>query len=126
MKKTWILTLFIVLIALLLPACDVFVDPDDSTGPIEGSGHIAAREVSVAPELGGKVIEINAVEGESVQQGEVLLRFDAEIYQAQYEQAVAAVGAAEAAVATQKAQLEAAQNGLKQLKEERKKAKTST
>ena len=108
MKKTLILTLLIILTALLLPACDVFASSEDGTGPIQGSGHIAAREVSVAPELGGKVVEINATEGDPVQKGDVLIRFDNEIYKAQYQQALAAVGSAEAAVETTKAQLEAA------------------
>jgi multidrug efflux pump subunit AcrA (membrane-fusion protein) len=108
MRKTPIFVLLALLFILPLSACDVFADADDGTGPIQGSGHIAARMVNVAPELSGKIVEISVAEGDTVQEGAVLIRLDDEIYQAQYNQAVAAVGVAEATVETAKAQLEVA------------------
>ncbi len=108
MKKLLTLVLLSLVAILSLSACDVFASSDDSTGAIQGSGHIAARTVSVSPELGGKVAEVLAAESDIVQEGEILIRFDDQIYQAQYNQAAAAVVVAEAAVETTKAQLEAA------------------
>jgi multidrug resistance efflux pump len=97
------------LLVLSLSACDVFDNGDDGTGPINGSGHIAARTFNVSPELGGRVAEVLADEGDTVQAGDLLIRLDDEIYQSQYDQAVAAVAVAESGVETAKAQLEAAQ-----------------
>ncbi len=108
MKKTINLVPFVLLILLSLSACDVLSSPEDNPGAIHGSGYIAAHTVSVSPELGGKVTEVLASESDIVQEGDILIRFDDEIYQAQYNQATAAVAVAEAAVETQKEQLEAA------------------
>jgi multidrug resistance efflux pump len=108
MKKSLIFVFLVILVLLSLSACDVFNNGDDENGPIEGSGHIAARTVSVSPELGGRVVEVLADESDLVQQGDLLIRFDDEIYRAQYEQALAAVVVAETAIDTTQAQLEAA------------------
>jgi HlyD family secretion protein len=109
MKKTLIFVFLTSLILLSLSACDVFAGEDDSNGLIQGSGHIAARKVNVSPELGGKIVEINAEEGQPVDEGDLLIQLDDEIYRAQYDQALAAVHVAEAAVDTANAQLQAAQ-----------------
>jgi len=108
MKKIPFFVFLALALVVSLSACGVFAPSEDGAGPIRGSGHISAREVSVAPELSGKLVEINAAEGETVQAGDVLMRLDDQVYQAQYDQAVAAVGLAEAAVETAQAQLEAA------------------
>jgi len=109
MKKTLTFFSLAILMVLSLSACDVFNNGNGTDGPIEGSGHISVRTVGVAPELGGRVVEITVDEGDTVQEGDLLIRFDDEIYQSQYDQAVAAVNVAESAVETAKAQLEAAQ-----------------
>jgi HlyD family secretion protein len=108
MKKTITLIVFALLLISSLSACDVFANSNDDTGFITGSGHIAARTVNVASELGGKIVEVLAAEGDNVQESDILIRFDDEIYQAQYNQAFAAVGVAEAAIETAQAQLDAA------------------
>lgn len=108
MKKTTINIFLISILLLLLSSCEVFSGEDADHGSIHGSGHIAARKVNVSPELGGKVVEIKAQEGQPVQEGDLLIRLDDQIYQAQYQQALAAVGVAEAAVETANAQLQAA------------------
>jgi len=109
MKRAIPFFILALLLIFSLSACDVFNSTDDSTGPIQGSGHIAARTVSVSPELGGRVVEVLANEGDTVQVGDLLIRFDDEIFQAQYDQASAAISVAEAAVETAQAQVEAAQ-----------------
>jgi len=109
MKKNLTLISLAILFILSISACDVLNNGDDNTGPINGSGHIAARTFSVSPELGGRVVEVLADEGDTVQEGDLLIRLDDKIYQSQYNQAVAAVSVAEAAIETAKAQLEAAQ-----------------
>lgn len=108
MKKILMFSLFVTLLILSLSACDVFTNSADNAGAIQGSGHIAARTVNVSPELGGRVVEVSASESDIVQAGDLLVRFDDQIYLAQYNQAVAAVGVAQAAIETTEAQLEAA------------------
>lgn len=94
------------LLLLALTACS---GSETANGPIEGSGFVSAREVTIASELSGTVLDVAVEEGEAVQAGDVLLRLDDERDQAQYQQVTAAVGVAEAAVGTAKAQLAAAQ-----------------
>jgi HlyD family secretion protein len=108
MKKNLTFVFLIVISILSLSACDVFSTTDEQNGLIEGSGHIAARTVSVSPELGGRVVEVLAEEGDTVQEGDLLIHFDDAIYQSQYDQAVAAVAVAETGIETAQAQLEAA------------------
>jgi multidrug resistance efflux pump len=79
---------------------------DDS---LSASGTIAAKDINVAPEIGGKVIEVLVEEGNVVSAGDVLLRVDDALIQAQYTQAATAVDAARATVDTAKAQLVSAQ-----------------
>jgi len=109
MKKTLTFVSLAILVVLSLGACDVLDNGNGDTGSINGSGHIAARTVSVSPELGGRVVELSVEEGDTVQEGDLLISLDDEIYQSQYDQAVAAVNVAEAGIETAKAQLEAAQ-----------------
>ncbi len=65
---------------------------------IYASGRIEADEVRVAPEVGGRLLELRAVEGQSLHAGDLLARIDASDYQLQAERAdaqrVAAVRAA--------------------------------
>jgi HlyD family secretion protein len=109
MKKTLTYVLLAFLLVSFLSACDVFAGEGDGSGPIQGSGHIAAQKVNVSPELGGKIVEVVVEEGQPVEVGDLLIRLDDEIYQAQYQQALAAVRVAEAAVDTANAQLQAVQ-----------------
>lgn len=66
-------------------------------GSLSASGTIEAVTVNVSPELGGRVVSVNATEGDSVQAGDVLIQFDTTLLEAQRAQAEAAVSAAEAA-----------------------------
>ena len=92
---------FVILISLLaaaamtLSAC--------STGEniqLTASGTFSALETNISSEISGKVTEINVREGDEVEVGQALFKIDDEVIQAQYDQASAAVNAAEAAVET--------------------------
>ncbi|MBN1887724.1 MAG: efflux RND transporter periplasmic adaptor subunit [Thermoflexales bacterium] len=60
------------------------------------SGTIEARQVRLAAEVGGRIVELSAQEGEAVQAGQVLLRLDDSLLLAQRAQAEAVVAAARA------------------------------
>lgn len=82
-------------IALLCSACQT----TDGAGPIEASGTIEAEEVVIASELGGRVEEIVAGEGEEVEAGQVLIRLDTDLVESQAGEAEAALAAARANLA---------------------------
>jgi HlyD family secretion protein len=69
------------------------------TSELTASGFIEADEVVIAPELGGRVVELLADEGDEVEAGQVLVRLDGTLLEAQIEAAQAAVDAAEAELA---------------------------
>ncbi len=74
--------------------------------PIEGlsaSGFIEAEEVIITAEVGGRIEEIAADEGDEVKRGDVLVELDKTLLMAQMRQAEAAVEVAEAALAQVKA-----------------------
>jgi HlyD family secretion protein len=66
---------------------------------ITGSGFIEAEEVAISSEVGGRIEAITADEGDEVQEGQVLIRLDTAMLEAQIRQAEAAVEAARAALA---------------------------
>lgn len=68
-------------------------------GILAASGIIEAEEVSVTTELGGRVEEVLADEGDSVDEGDVLVRLDDALLQAQKAQAEASLEAVEANLA---------------------------
>jgi multidrug resistance efflux pump len=69
-----------------------------SAGVLAASGIVEAEEVSVTTEIGGRVAEVLADEGDSVEEGDVVIRLDDALLQAQMAQAGAALEAAEAAL----------------------------
>jgi len=93
-----------VVLTFLLSACAT-----TETGKFTASGSFSAIDTSIAPELSGKVIEVSVLEGERVTAGETLFKIDAEVSQAQYDQAAAAVSAAEAAVDASRGQAASAE-----------------
>ena len=93
-----------VVLTFILSACAT-----TDTGKITASGSFSAVDTSIASELSGKVTEVSVLEGESVTAGQTLFKIDAEVSQAQYDQAVAAVNAAEAAVQASRGQAASAE-----------------
>ncbi len=69
-------------------------------GQLTASGTIEATTVNIAPEISGKVIEVLAVEGQSVSMNDPLLRLDPSLLTAQRAVSAAAVDSAKAALAT--------------------------
>jgi multidrug resistance efflux pump len=63
---------------------------------ILASGFIEAEEISIAPEVGGRIVELNVSEGDVVDPGDVLVRLDETIYRAQVDIAQAGLEVAEA------------------------------
>ena len=94
----------VVVLTFLLSACATA-----ETGKFTASGSFSAIDTSIAPELSGKVTEVSVLEGESVTAGQTLFKIDAEVSQAQYDQAAAAVSAAEAAVQASRGQAASAE-----------------
>jgi len=76
---------------------------EPEAGGLKASGFVEAEEVTIAPELGGRVVKLMVDEGDSVEAGQVLLRLDETLLQAQIEAAQAAVDVAQAGLAQAKA-----------------------
>jgi HlyD family secretion protein len=77
--------------------------------PLTASGSIETVEVTVSPELGGKVVEVLVDEGATVKAGDTLFRQDDALLQAQRLVAAAGLDSAKAASTTATAALASAQ-----------------
>jgi HlyD family secretion protein len=95
--------LLVLVLSLILGGCQSLTDPKPKE--LLASGTIAAKDVKISSELGGKVLEIAAREGDEVARGDILFRIDDQLLQVQYNQAQAAVEVAQAAVYAAEAQL---------------------
>ena len=110
MKKSYFnITVVFSLLAVLLGACSSISDRAAGNGLLSASGTVSARQVEVAPEIGGRVIQVLVEEGQPVKTGDILFGLDDSLLQAQRKQATAAVQVAEAALDTAHAQLESTQ-----------------
>jgi len=76
---------------------------------LSASGTIEATQVSIAPELSGKVVEVLVKEGDAVKAGDVLLRLDDTLLKAQRAVAAASLDNAKAGQATADAAVVSAQ-----------------
>ena len=93
----------LILSTLLLSGCQAGTSGVSTGAPLEASGIIQAEEVLIASEFGGLVAEIAVQETDAVAPGDVLLRFDTAILDAQIEALAALVAVAEAGVAQARA-----------------------
>jgi HlyD family secretion protein len=82
---------------IALPQLNLPANPTPAA--IQASGMIEGDETTVNAELGGRVVEVAAQEGDTVTAGQVLVRLDPTELEAQYQQAQAAQAAARAALA---------------------------
>jgi len=89
-RKLWIL-IPVLILTLMLGACDTINGNDASNGVLSGSGTIAAREVKISSVLGGTVSEVPVQEGQYVNEGDLLFRTDDDLLQAQRDQVLASV-----------------------------------
>jgi multidrug resistance efflux pump len=87
--------------------------PARGSARLVASGNVEAEEVSVAAEIGGRVVEMRADEGDEVGIGEVLVQLDQTVLLAQRDQARAAVAQAHAALEGAQAQLDQARAGAR-------------
>jgi HlyD family secretion protein len=71
-----------------------------STEVLTASGTVEAAEVSIAPELSGKVTEVRVKEGDRVKTGDVLFRLDDSLLQSQRKVAAAGLETSQAAART--------------------------
>jgi len=76
---------------------------DSSSSPLTASGVIEAREVSIAAEVRGRIVDILADEGNEVEEGGILVRLDTALLEAEIGRAQAAVALAQANLAQVKA-----------------------
>ncbi len=76
---------------------------------LTASGTVETTEISIAPELSGKVVEVPVAEGDAVKAGDVLLRLDDTLLKAQRAVAAANVDTAKAAAQTADAAVVSAQ-----------------
>ena len=95
--------------ASLLSACASLPGQAAANGALTSSGTISARQVTIAPEIGGKVLEVLVEEGQPVKSGDILFRLDDASLQAQREQAAAAVQVSEATLSSANVQQDNAQ-----------------
>jgi len=70
---------------------------------LTASGFIEAEEITIAPELGCRVVELLVDEGDEVEAGQVLVRLDGTLLEAQIEAAQAALDMAQAQLARARA-----------------------
>jgi HlyD family secretion protein len=89
--------------------------PAGTGGDNSASGTIEATEVSVASEASGRVVAVNAAEGDAVQAGQELVTFDTALLHAQRNQAEANLAAVKGTQAAAEANTSAAQANLDQL-----------
>ena len=107
-------------LVILVPACQA----NNHANTLKLNGVIEATQATVVAEVGGRVVEIVADEGDDVKESQALVRLDDATFQAQVKQAQAGVSAAEANVARVKAgarsqEIAAAQAALAQAQAER-------
>lgn len=82
------------------------------SGALKASGSVEAVEVAAAPELSGRVAEVLVEAGDTVQAGDLLVRMDGELLQAQRKRAETALQAARDGQAAGQAGVDAGQAAL--------------
>ncbi len=114
------LRMLLVFVAILASGCQA----NSGSNTLVLNGVIEATQATVVAEVGGRVVEITADEGDAVEMGRALVRLDDATFQVQVKQAQAGVSAAEANLAQVKAgarsqEIVAAQAALAQVLAER-------
>lgn len=101
MKKT----LFIILIlTLALTACV----GDEGSGTLEASGVVEASEVVIAPEMGGRILELSVDEGDAVAADQILFTLEGDLLEAELDAANATLNLVRAAQTSAQVGLDAA------------------
>lgn len=104
----------IILLLLLAVAAGVyyfyFYHPQTASGVLTASGTVETTQVSLAPEISGRISEIGVQEGDLVKAGDVLFRLDDTLLKAQRAIAAASLESASAAENSAKASVAIAQS----------------
>lgn len=90
------------------------VSSEENSG-LAAAGTVEAVQVRLSPEIGGRVNDVLVNEGDTVEAGDLLVRLDDAVLQAQRDQVAAGVPRAEAAVAAANLALESAQQAYDRL-----------
>ncbi len=101
----------VVIVALLAVSLGVLLRQSslNNNSALTASGTVETTQVSIAPEVAGKVLTVNVQEGDAVKAGDVLLTLDGSILKAQQNVAASGLDTAKAAAATTQAALDTAQ-----------------
>ena len=83
------------------------MDVDSDEERLTASGFIEVREVVISPEVSGQIVELAVDEGDSVREGQLLVRLDRTLLDAE-------IAEAEAAIATAQAQLDQVMAGVRE------------
>jgi len=92
MRSRWLLAL-VVLLAVAVAAIIHFRNPQSNDGILRASGTIEATKVDVAFQIGGRVAEVTATEGQPLKAGDTLARLDPNELQAHVNQIQASLEA---------------------------------
>jgi len=96
--------LVITLLLMLAVGCSGgLVTLGSPSSPLTVSGAIEAREVSITAEVGGRIVDILADEGDGVEEGAILVQLDTALLEAEMGRVQAAVALAQANLAQVKA-----------------------
>lgn len=109
----------IILIILLLSAIAVVAywyltiqNTSPVTSALTGSGTVETTEVTISPEVTGRIVEVLVNDGDSVKAGDTLFKLDDTLLVAQRDQAQTNLAAAQAGLEAANTALEAAQAGV--------------
>ncbi len=93
-KARRIIPVIVVLLLLTLTITYILKRTSQQKDAQTASGYIEAVQIHLAPEVSGRILEVLVDEGEAVKKGDVLVKLDATLAEAQYQQATAAAWAA--------------------------------
>ena len=110
-KQAFVFVSLMVILSMALSACGALGGAQATE--LQASGTIAAREVNIAPQIGGQVVSVSVEEGAQVNVGDELFRLDDSLFKAQRAQAEAAIQLAESAVSSAKAQYDLVLNSAR-------------
>ncbi len=93
-NRKMILLTALLIVVIVSTSCDAL--QSDSGEIIQASGVVEANQVVVAPEVGGRIAEVWAKEGDQLSEGDPLFRIEDELLKSQLHQAESILGVAQA------------------------------
>ena len=100
-RKPPVPVIIIIILVLSIAAYFIYTQYSGTEDPsLTASGTIEAATISIAPEMVGRISEVLVDEGDTVENGQLLLKLDGTLLNAQRDQAAAALDTAKAAALT--------------------------